>query len=395
VGSGHSALSTWPSAVRSGPWQEAEGAFPCSSVQVDKDLRVLGEDQESTDGGASEGERRVAKKQRGVRIPWVKDSLGNEYDRSEIDRQPHPRYVMALKCGGCDRLDPVSGRRGAEPFEESGTQRIRVRQAEFRGDGQGLGPRGAGRVRAIVSVVDVAEADETGGFAQPVPRLVEKVDGLLVAVDGLGVVTEPVVNVAEAVLDMRLSVEVTGLLGEFESLKAVLEGLLVVAELGEDPANVVESSGLSGSVDGGPVVGEAGVGMAERLLMPALVSGHPGQVLMDAGLPGLAADLTEQFQRPQVVGARVCGTVQSVLGEAETSVGLGLPDDIAMEPGCVQRGGMRRDQRPPIAVPVEIGRQRRGELPGVAVETGCGCLLHGGEQGRTLGGEPNLCMLMA
>jgi hypothetical protein len=45
-----------------------------------------------------------------VRIPWVKDALGNEYDRSEIDRQPHSRYVTPLKCGGCGTR--VSARHG-------------------------------------------------------------------------------------------------------------------------------------------------------------------------------------------------------------------------------------------------------------------------------------------
>jgi len=43
----------------------------------------------------------VAKKKRGVRIPWVKDARGDDYEPSEIDRQPHPRYVTPLNCGGC------------------------------------------------------------------------------------------------------------------------------------------------------------------------------------------------------------------------------------------------------------------------------------------------------
>ncbi|MEU6278542.1 hypothetical protein ABZ871_40070 [Streptomyces populi] len=40
-------------------------------------------------------------KKRGVRIPWIIDSRGDRYDRSEIDRQPTPRYLAPLKCGGC------------------------------------------------------------------------------------------------------------------------------------------------------------------------------------------------------------------------------------------------------------------------------------------------------
>lgn len=37
----------------------------------------------------------------GVPIPWVTDSRGDRYDVSEIDRQPEPRYVAPLECGGC------------------------------------------------------------------------------------------------------------------------------------------------------------------------------------------------------------------------------------------------------------------------------------------------------
>ncbi|MFJ9909100.1 hypothetical protein ACIRVK_40775 [Streptomyces sp. NPDC101152] len=40
----------------------------------------------------------------------MKDSLGNEYDRSEIGRQPHPHYVMPLKWGRCGTR--VSARHG-------------------------------------------------------------------------------------------------------------------------------------------------------------------------------------------------------------------------------------------------------------------------------------------
>ncbi|MFZ3467455.1 hypothetical protein ACODT3_43955 [Streptomyces sp. 4.24] len=43
----------------------------------------------------------MAGKTRGVRIPWVKDSQGNEYDRSAIDIKPVPPYLVPLHCGGC------------------------------------------------------------------------------------------------------------------------------------------------------------------------------------------------------------------------------------------------------------------------------------------------------
>lgn len=58
-------------------------------------------------------------KKRGVRIPWVTDSRGDRYDRSEIDRQPAPRYVAPLKCGGCGTR--VSARHGNAEDPDSRT----------------------------------------------------------------------------------------------------------------------------------------------------------------------------------------------------------------------------------------------------------------------------------
>ncbi|GAB7036015.1 hypothetical protein AB0G35_24060 [Streptomyces sp. NPDC021749] len=40
-------------------------------------------------------------KKPGVRIPWVRDARGDDYDRSAIDIKPHPPYVIPLSCGGC------------------------------------------------------------------------------------------------------------------------------------------------------------------------------------------------------------------------------------------------------------------------------------------------------
>ncbi|MGW3850295.1 hypothetical protein [Streptomyces fagopyri] len=58
-------------------------------------------------------------KKRGVRIPWVTDSRGDRYGRSEIDRQPAPRYVTPLKCGGCGTR--VSARHGHADDPDSRT----------------------------------------------------------------------------------------------------------------------------------------------------------------------------------------------------------------------------------------------------------------------------------
>lgn len=84
-----------------------------------------------------------------------------------------------------DRTGPLSrGVRGGAAESEVGfrAQRIRVREAEFAGDGQRPGPGGAGRV-VDGAVVGVAEAGETDRLATPVTGPVEQVERLPVAVE--------------------------------------------------------------------------------------------------------------------------------------------------------------------------------------------------------------------
>ena len=66
-------------------------------------------------------------------------------------------------------------------------------------DGLGLFPGVAGGVVIAGGVLRVAEAGEGGGFAVGVPGLAEQVECVVVALDGLPVVAEVVVGVAEAV----------------------------------------------------------------------------------------------------------------------------------------------------------------------------------------------------
>ncbi|MFH9016133.1 hypothetical protein ACH4C6_32730 [Streptomyces sp. NPDC017943] len=108
----------------------------------------------------------MAKKQRGVRIPWVKDALGNEYDRSEIDRQPHPRYVMPLKCGGCGtrvsarhgNADDPDGRTShyfrLDPHSPTCTYDLDQRGKQLSGGSAGTVVRRAGQWRLICPPLD-------------------------------------------------------------------------------------------------------------------------------------------------------------------------------------------------------------------------------------------------
>ena len=73
-------------------------------------------------------------------------------------------------------------------------------------DGLGLFPGVAGGVEVAGGVVRVAEASEGGGCAVALPGPAEQDECLEVALDGLPVVAEVVVGVAQAVTDRALKV---------------------------------------------------------------------------------------------------------------------------------------------------------------------------------------------
>lgn len=89
----------------------------------------------------------------------------------------------------------------------------------------------------------------------------EQLGRLPVPVDCLLIAAQLVVDVAEAVGDVGLSVHITGLPGEFEGLLAVSERAEMVAEVRLPPADVVQRGGLSCPVTRGPVVLQAPIGV--------------------------------------------------------------------------------------------------------------------------------------
>lgn len=194
---------------------------------------------------------------------------------------------MPAPFSGTSRTPRDSSPILGEVVEDPGTQRIRVGEAELVDDGQGPGPRGLGGDGVVSGVLGHAEVDESGGFAVAVPAAVEQVDSPLVGVDGLLVLTELVVDVAEAVLDVGLAVEIADLQSEGESPPAVHESLAVVADLRAAPAEVVECGGLPRQVMDRLVVLEAAPGVVTCLPVKPVGRAHPGQVLVGAGLAGV------------------------------------------------------------------------------------------------------------
>ena len=80
--------------------------------------------------------------------------------------------------------------------------------AEFVEDAVGVAPGGLGVGRVAGGVVGVAEAGQGGGLFVSFAGVAVDVDGSLVVPDGVGVVVEVMVCVAEAVVGAGLAEEV-------------------------------------------------------------------------------------------------------------------------------------------------------------------------------------------
>ena len=197
-----------------------------------------------------------------------------------------------------------------------------------------------------------------------------------------------VFGAADTVPGVSLAQPVGELLMQPESTAALLAGLRVVAELRVAQADGVQARCLSRAV---PHSGEEGVGlleMADRLGVPRLTFGQPGQVLLGAGfavlVPGLAAE-------HQAVVKVTAGLVE--VAEPDARGGEEAPADdhgrgIGKPFGCGQRGALDRGRLWPVAVCVQEGRDCPWDLPGIGIEPVGGGVLGGGGQDLALGLEP-------
>jgi hypothetical protein len=107
-----------------------------------------------------------------------------------------------------------------------------VRVLQVLEDGLGLFPGVTGGVVTTGGVVRVAEAGEGNGFLVAVPDRAEKIECLAVALDGLPVVAEVLVGVAETVECLGLPHLVAEVAVQGQGLLAGIQCLLMVAEQG-------------------------------------------------------------------------------------------------------------------------------------------------------------------
>jgi hypothetical protein len=176
---------------------------------------------------------------------------------------------------------------------ESGHDLVAVGVADLVEDAQRLRPGPAGRLGVACAVLDVAETGEAVSFVEPVGEVPVEADRLLVAPDGPLLMTEVMVNEAEAVPGGRLPAALAQRTDGRQALLALGDGLLVVAEPGLAEADVVEDHGLARPVPGGPVQLEGAGGVPERISEALLPLGDPGQAAVYAGLADVVANRFE------------------------------------------------------------------------------------------------------
>ena len=108
------------------------------------------------------------------------------------------------------------------------------------------------------------------GFLVPVSEVAEQVQGVPLAGDGLIVMAEVMVGVAQAVPGGGLALPVAEFAQQDEGVLAVEERPRVVAEQGMVPADRVQGPGQSVLVAGGPEQLERLQVVGERLVVTAL-----------------------------------------------------------------------------------------------------------------------------
>lgn len=187
-------------------------------------------------------------------------------------------------------------------------------------DDQRLLPRVASGIRFAGGLVGVAEAGERVGFFEAITEVAVQIEGVPVAVNGLGIAAEMVMGVAEAVPCGGLTARVADVLLEAEGFLAVREGLLMVPEQGVRPADRVECAGLPGLVAGGTVLAQGLLGMAECLALLTRLLECLRQAEVGVSLAGSIAEVSIQLEGALVVRPGAIEGAEPDAGTAEVAV---------------------------------------------------------------------------
>ena len=219
----------------------------------------------------------------------------------------------------------------------------------------------------------VAEVDQHVGPVAQVTDRALRVDGLLAAGDGFGVLAQLVVGIAEGVECGGLGWPVPELAVYRERLRAGADGVPVTAELCLAPADRVEGIGLPGPVPGGLVQPQRFLRVAERRKAAALYFLHPAEVDMRPRLSDPAAELAAELKDRGQVRAGLGVGAEADLGLGHVLACLCLPSRVTQPLRRRQRQLLDRRQLVPVPSPVEEHCRCPGELPGACVEpAGCG-----------------------
>ena len=119
-------------------------------------------------------------------------------------------------------------------------------------DGEGVAPGVPRVLRAAMCLQGVAQVGQGLGLLEPVPELGVEPGGVPEVTDGLGMLAQLVIRVADAVQGGGFALLVTEFAVECEGLPAVRQSRRGVAQVGVTPADVVQGVRLARPVTSTP-----------------------------------------------------------------------------------------------------------------------------------------------
>ena len=278
---------------------------------------------------------------------------------------------------------------------ELGADLLSVGVVEFVEDYQGPLPVVAGGARVAGGEANVAEVGEGIGLLVTVTELPDEREGVQVALDGPDMMPEMLVSVAEAVPRVSPAVQVAELGVDDQGLLAWDEGRLGVAEQCLEPADSVQGAREPAPVAHGPGQLKALTSVLERRFQAIPPPAQDGQVMLRVCLPGLVSGLDAQAEGITKVRVGVVEAVQPCAGTSKRAACPRLHGRVRQPVRGGHRGPARGSKVVPVPLPVEEGRHRPGELPGVGLVSGRDSMTDRGKQHPVFDGEPVHGLLIA
>ena len=271
----------------------------------------------------------------------------------------------------------VTGPGGPVPHDpgpaEPCPHRFGVRMAELVEHLQGLLPGVRGAVEIVARRARVTQPDQGVGLLVSVAERLPQRVGARVRLGRLLIAAQLVLRLPQAVPRVGGAEPVVDLLEHVEGLPAAADGLRVPAEQGQRPADAVVGPALPRPVARGGEQAQRRVAVAQRVVVPVLPRGDSGQVELDAALPGEVADRAVQLAGGGQVRDRLVGPAEVHADPAEAPAGRRLLRAVAEPLCCQQRDLLRGQPAQPVSPPFQEvceGPDQQARVPVEALRRG-------------------------